>query len=54
MLSSHCNNNDKKKINKTLKKKSGGHRDSDPGYMDRKTTVVTTMQCRPMELIDKK
>ena len=50
MLNSHCHNNDKKKINK---KKICGHRDSNPGYMDSKTTVVSTTLWRPMELIDK-
>ena len=40
----HCNNNDKKIC---------GYRDSNPGYMDSKFTVVSTMLWRPMELIDK-
>ena len=52
MLNSHCNNNDKKDIKKKKKKKEkklGGHRDSNPGYMDSKTTVVSTTLWRPME-----
>ena len=44
MLNSHCNNNDKKKC---------GHRDSNPVYMDSKSTVVSTTLWRQMKLIDK-
>ena len=47
MLNSHCNNNDKKH-----KKDLCGHRDSNPRYMDSKTTVVSTTLWRPMILID--
>ena len=49
MLNSHSINNDKK--NKI--KKICGQLDSNPGYMDSKTTVVSTTLWRPMELIDK-
>ena len=53
MLNSHCNNNDKHKniIKKNIK--NCGHRDSNPGYMDSKTIVVSDMLWRPMEKIDK-
>ena len=46
MLNSYRNNNDKKKT-------ICGRRDSNPGYMDSKTTVISTTQWRPMEVSDK-
>ena len=48
MLNLHCNNIDKKKHTKKI----CGHRDANPGYMDSKTTVVSSSLWRPMELVD--
>ena len=48
MLNLHCNtcNNDKKK---NIKKKKCNYRDSNPGYMDSKSTEASTTLWRPIK-----
>ena len=56
MFNSHCNNNDQKRQIAPKKKnleKVCVPRDSNPGYIDSKTTVVSTTLWRPRALIDK-
>ena len=53
MLNLHCNNNDKIKHKKIIKKELCDYLDSNPGYIGSKSSKGSTTLWRPMQLPDK-